>query len=308
MEIRFLCAVAAVVGMFAQPRQEIADGGYRPVIERPEYGQGAGPLVRVDRGHHTFHADDGHYGLFADLLRRDGYRVDSLTTTLTLEALDEAGVLVIVNALHDDDVDDWVLPTSPAFTADEVRAVRLWIEGGGALLLVADHMPFPAAAAMLGRAFGVEFQNGFAIVESDWDPLVFTRDAETLRSHPITDGRRPQERITSAVTFVAGQAFRAIDDRVRPLLVFGPRVVSLNPQRAWVFDEATPRVPVEGWLQGAALEAGAGRVVVLGEAAMMAAQVVGVREAPVGMNSPNAAQNLQFLRNTMHWLSRASGY
>jgi hypothetical protein len=148
-----------------------------------------------------------------------------------------------------------VLPTSPAFTPDEVRVVRDWVHEGGSLLLVADHMPFPGAAMEFGRAFGVEFMNGFAIVESDWDPLVFRRADGTLREHPITIGRGAGEQVSTAATFVSGQAFRAIDERVRPLLVFGPGVVSINMARAWVFDADTPRVDVEGWLQGAAVEA-----------------------------------------------------
>lgn len=79
-------------------------------------------------------------------------------------------------------------------------------------------------------------------------------------------------------------------------------------ERAWEFDHTTPRMPVTGWLQGAALEAGGGRVAVFGEAAMFAAQLVGPRRQPVGMNAPSATQNLQLLLNTLRWLSRAPGF
>ena len=287
--------------------QQVADGSFRPVIARPEYPPGAGPVVLVDRAHNNFHAPDEHFVPFARLIGDDGYRVRGLHGPLTADALKGVAVLVIVNALADEDVDRWVLPTSPAFTAEEVGAVRDWVRGGGALLLIADHMPFPGAAADLARAFGLEFMNGFAIVEAEWDPLVFRRSSSTLRSHPITNGRSG-EQVNAAVTFVAGQAFRATDDRVCPLLVFGPGVVSINMERAWVFDATTPRVNVEGWLQGAAVEIGAGRVAVFGEAAMFAAQLTGPRKTPTGMNAPIARENLQLLLNTMHWLSRAPGF
>lgn len=215
---------------------------------------------------------------------------------------------MIADAIGSPDPSEMFLPTTPAFLPEEVAAVKGWVEAGGSLLLIVDHMPFPGAAADLASAFGVELMNGFAIVWSDWDPLVFRRGDGTLRAHDITDGRRPAERVDTVVTFVSGSAFRATGANVCPLLVFGPGVVSYNPDKAWRFDDSTPRVPVEGWLQGAALEAGRGRVAIFGEAAMFAAQLQGPDRQPVGMNSPEAPQNLQMLLNTVHWLARASGY
>jgi len=48
---------------------------------------------------------------------------------------------------------------------------------------------------------------------------------------------------------------------------------------------------------------GKGRVVVLGEAAMMSAQVVGPKgEGKMGMNAPGN-DDRQFALNTLHWLS-----
>jgi len=48
---------------------------------------------------------------------------------------------------------------------------------------------------------------------------------------------------------------------------------------------------------------GRGRVAVFGEAAMFTAQVSGPERRPMGMNTPTAAQNPQFLLNVMHWLA-----
>lgn len=304
-------ALAAVLVLAGPPRpapaQQVIDGAYRPAIPHPEYAAGKGPLVLVDRFHHTFYEPDEFFGQLADLLRRDGYRVRALNEPFTPTALAEARVLVVVNPESGHDPGTGPIP--PAFTPEEVKTVREWVRShGGSMLLVVDHMPFPAAAADLGEAFGVEFMNGFAVIEAEWDPLVFRRADNTLRSHPITDGRRAAERIDSAVTFVSGQAFRPIDSRVRPLLVFGPHVVSVNTPRDWKYDASTPRVPVEGWLQGAALEDGAGRVAMFGESAMFAAQLVGPHRQPTGLNSPIAPQNLQLLLNTLHWLSRAPGF
>ncbi|HSJ64352.1 MAG TPA: hypothetical protein VK922_10715 [Gemmatimonadaceae bacterium] len=71
-----------------------------------------------------------------------------------------------------------------------------------------------------------------------------------------------------------------------------------------MFNGTTRRHTGPGWLQGAALEVGRGRVVVLGEAAMFSAQLGGAQRVPVGMNSPAASHNPQLLLNTMHWLTR----
>jgi hypothetical protein len=302
---RALCLLLLAAPAALAAGRQIVDPAFDPRIERPAYPPGEGPLVRIDRGHHTFHADDGAFAQLAGLLRRDGYRVDATREPFTAAALERGRILIVVNALANADPADWVAPTPPAFTAAEVAAVHSWVHAGGSLLFVVDHMPMPGAAEALGRAFGVELMNGFALVEAEWDPLVFRRSDGTLRPHPIADGRDARERVDSVMTFVSGSAFRALDDGVRPLLVFGPDVVSINTQRAWIFDEKTPRVPVTGWLQGATLEPGAGRVAIFGESAMFAAQLVGPKRNRVGMNHPRAGGNLQFLLNTMRWLSRA---
>lgn len=303
-------ASALLVALTPALAQERIDLEFQPTIAQPEYRAGQGPLVLVDRAHHNFHAGAEQFEQLARLLRADGYRVRGLDERFSAEALAQASVLVIANAVASREDREWSLPTSSGFSIDEVEAVRLWVERGGSLLLIADHMPFPGAIGELARVFGIEFLNGFAIVWEDWDPLVFHRADGTLPSHPVTDGRRAAERVDRAVTFVSGSAFRALESArcLSPILVFGPSVVSYQPERAWQFTDETSRVPVQGWLQGATLEPGDGRVAVFGEAAMFAAQLVGARGQRVGMNSPQAPHNLRLLFNTVHWLARAPGY
>jgi hypothetical protein len=55
-----------------------------------------------------------------------------------------------------------------------------------------------------------------------------------------------------------------------------------------------------GEVQGLAFERGAGRVVVLGEAAILTAQVA--RHERFGMSSPGC-DNRQFALNVVHWLT-----
>lgn len=83
----------------------------------------------------------------------------------------------------------------------------------------------------------------------------------------------------------------------------GPKALMVTPDTAWVFHESTPRRSVAGWLQGAALRVGKGRVAMFGEAAMFSAQLGGPQHTPMGMNAPVAAENPQFLLNVLHWLT-----
>jgi len=189
-----------------------------------------------------------------------------------------------------------------AFTDEEITAVRDWVNEGGALLLIADHLPWPAAANKLASAFGVHYSSGHALDEkTQADPMIFKRSDGTLAEHPITKGRAASERVDSVATFT-GSAFR-VDDHAEPLLIFGAGVVSFTPTNFWMYKADTPRIPVTGWCQGAVLRVGKGRLAVFGEAAMFSAQVEGPNREPFGMNAPAAKQNPQFVLNVLHWLS-----
>ncbi len=214
-------------------------------------------------------------------------------------------VLVIANPLAEGNRRRWRLPTHGAFSEVEVAALRRWIEAGGALLLIADHMPFPGAAETLAADLGVFFANGYAQDGSGEGHIIFHRDDGTLRAHPITDGSESSDRIESVKVFT-GQAFRtAADADAEPLMVLpeGSRV--LLPSKPRDFTERTPYVLAEDLLQGATLRIGEGRVAVFGEAAMFTAQLAITRKSRTsfGMSAEGAEQNAGFALNVLHWLT-----
>jgi hypothetical protein len=296
-----LLAAASIV-----PAQQAPDLEYQPPLPRPAYESGKGPRVAIDEAHHNYHTATGRYQPFAEFLRRDGYRVAGLGQPWSSDSLNGVDVLVIANALNERNVEDWSLPTPSAFTTDEIAAVRAWVEEGGALFLIVDHMPFPGAAGDLARAFGVEFSNGFAASKPTGLPATFTfRQGAGLKESAVTRGRGGQERVTEVATFV-GSAFKPPTDAI-PVLEFSANYLSLKPVVAWQFTAATPREPLEGWCQGAIMKVGNGRVAVFGEAAMFSAQLAGPGKQKVGMNAPEAKQNHQLLLNVLHWLTRAPG-
>ncbi len=279
--------------------QQVADTTFQPAPSAPAYAPGTGPRVAIDEAHHDFHTVGGPYRPFAELLRRDGYRVAAFGAPFTVETLRGVDVLVVANALAARNESDWSLPTPSAFTPEEIAAVRAWVAGGGSLLLVADHMPFAGAAAELAAAFGIRWLNGFALEGESQDPMAFRRADGTLAPHPMREGRSADERIDSVFSFV-GSAFR-MPAGGRPVLILRSGVLAVFPQEAWRFTEATPRRSAAGWLQGGTLVVGRGRVAAFGEAAMFSAQTADGR--PMGMNHPLAAQNWRLVLNAMHWLS-----
>ena len=119
-----------------------------------------------------------------------------------------------------------------------------------------------------------------------------------LADHPLTNGRNVNERVDSVRVFT-GSAFQ-VSGPHEPMMIFGENTVSRLPKEPWKFDSNTPSIPIEGWLQGAVLHVGEGRIAVFGEAAMFSAQIA-ADFSLMGMNA--APENLPFLLNVMHWLS-----
>src|SRR5687768_5609802 len=169
------------------------------------------------------------------------------------------------------------LPTASAFSDAEIEAVYRWVNSGGSLLLIADHMPWAGAAEKLAMRFGVFINNGYASTPGGANPLTFNRSDGSLRDHPIVRGKNEKENVPFVATF-GGSAFRLRAELdAAPLMVFKPGSVVLLTEELLTeqvrVTAQTPRVPAEGMLQGVALVAGEGRVVVSGEAAMFSAQV-----------------------------------
>lgn len=283
--------------------QQIPDTSFNPGITSPTYTKGEGPVVFIDEGHYNFHTKDGRYTSFARLLERDGYQVLAFKGEFTKEKLIQAKILVISNALHAKNEENWFKPVYSAFTQEEIQILSSWVKAGGSLWLIADHMPLAGAAIDLGKAFDFDFTDGFVMdtTKEGRGPDLFRLEDKTLVESSITRGREG-ETVTAVASFT-GQAFQLPTD-AKAILTLDKRYVNLLPDTAWVFSERTHRQGVEGWSQGAYKKFGKGRVVAFGEAAMFSAQLAGPNKVPMGMNHPLAKQNYQLLLNIIHWLDR----
>lgn len=302
-----LAFCAACLGSVPVWSAQIGDPNADVSVAAPAFPKAKGPIVAIDAGHENFHTIDGRFAPFARLLSNDGFRVTGHTGAFTRESLKDISVLVIANALNPANKSSWALPTPSAFTADEITVVSSFVENGGSLLLIADHMPFGGAAADLAQTFGVTFYNGFAFyVPAPDAPEVFTADKGLRADDLILRGRQPSAAVTRLTTFT-GTAFRA-PPSARPLIVLDTDHVLLTPQTAWVFLPETPRASAAGLLQGAALTVGKGRVAVFGEAAMFTAQTDDADpKVKTGFSAPGAESNKQFVLNVARWLAGQLG-
>jgi hypothetical protein len=274
--------------------------------------RGTGPLVAIDQAHQN--TQRSSFRGLEDLLLADGYRVRPITEAFTAPSLSGVDVLVISNP------GGWEGP-SASLTHDEVLVVLEWVRTGGSLLLVLDHMPGPQSAARLTEALGVHtWHDGYVMVELPDRPpvgnIIFWRfgtlppgepvvgptgpaggegyqgvDA-VLVAHAITDGRGPDERVHRVATFV-GSAFQPPPGS-EPLLTLPTMAMSFTPQETLgarpVFTGDTPRTPVGGWLQGAVLTIGQGRVALFGDGGLF--------------SGGPAADNRLFVLNLLRWLAK----
>ncbi len=278
--------------------QQSADPNFNTAVEHPAFTKNF-PRLLFDEAHYNFHTTVGRYKPFADLIISDGYHVVRGRKPFTKPTLDSFKVLVIANALGVEDMDDDGAERA-AFTDEECDAVRDWVKEGGSLLLIADHAPFGSAAENLGKRFGVDMSKGYTLDQEnsrkDAGPssLVFSRENKLLLEHSITQGRNASERINRVYTFT-GQSLKGPEGSA-PFLSLGASAKD-RPGR-----NSTTEVSAAGRAQGLAFKFGKGRVVILGEAAMLSAQLAGAENRPMGMNVPGS-DNRQLALNIMHWLS-----
>lgn len=312
-----LSVLALATPAMAQ-QQQMGDPTFRPVVERPAYAA-EGPLIQLDAAHGSAQTIDGRYAGFAALVRADGYRIRAGERKLdAADAMDGVDVLVIANAVAPAD------GGSPdAFTEAEVTALDRWIRAGGSLLLAVDHAPYGSANHTLGRALGVEMGQGYAFRIEGGEAttqLDFSDEDGTLGDHPILRGRNDDETISRLISFT-GQSLSGPEGATvlmalkpddheaaspRVLREINVRIATDPSSRDAVLTGLTrPALAA----QGLAFAHGEGRVVVLGEAGMLTAQIIrsttetGYEDFQFGLQTPGH-DDRQFALNVLRWLSR----
>jgi hypothetical protein len=291
------CLLWILFGVAAQA-QQIADPHFDTRVENPAFTKNF-PRVLFDEAHYNFDTPNNRYKPFADLIFNDGYHLALNRQSFSKASLASYKILIIVNPVGAEDTDDEGAD-GPAFTTEECEAVNDWVRGGGALLLIADATPFGSAAETLAKKLGLEMSKAettdLANADKEFDSpsvIVYSRENHLLIDSSITNGRSDKERVNRVLVF-SGQSLK------------GPQASDsfLKLADSAVDEVGSPAKSesAAGRAQGIAFRLGRGRVVVLGDAAMLSAQLAGSNNQPVGMNAPNV-DNRQLALNIMHWLS-----
>lgn len=303
MRIGRLFAALLLTTTAAAAQQQMVDPGFKPHVAKPAYAT-APPVIAIDEAHANFHTAAGRYAPFAALMRADGATVRANTGKFDAATLAGVDVLVIANAR--------ARGGESAFAPAEQDALHQWVTGGGALLLIADHAPFGSATAGLARRFGIDMGQGYVVARGERDKrpstrILFTRDM--LGKHPIIAGRDGET--VRRVRSFTGQSLSIPDGAVALLRLpkDAVEVADANAVSALVQGRTVAGSKVGERAQALAMTLGKGRVVVLGEAGMLTAQILqqpGGGTHSFGM-SDGDNDNQQFALNIMHWLTRLTG-
>lgn len=313
--IGWVAAASLLAFTPAVAQEQMGDPDYRPDVGDPAYVAG-GPRLVLDAAHGSVQTIDGRYMGFAALAEADGYEVLAGTKGFDAPgAFDGVDVLVVSNAAARSS-------TEPsAFSEAEIVALDAWVRDGGALLLAADHAPHGSAAQALAARLGVDMGTGYAFRATETgvtSNLIFTDQA--LGDHPILRGRGADEAVGLVRSFtgqsLAGPAHATILLATLPgdreavdldvLNAIRDRLDSGEDPAVVFSDLSTPALPA----QGLAFRHGRGRVVVLGEAGMMTAQLIRFppeddrEDFRFGLTTPGH-DDAQFVLNVLHWLSGA---
>jgi hypothetical protein len=296
---------SACLGLLALPStgaQRAAD--YRPPAFQPRFDARTSPKVVIDGGHREMHTMEGGYATLATLLRADGLRVRALTDApVSRTALEGIDVLVVSNARPPGEAEDALASDAQAFADAEVDALDAWVSQGGSLLLVADHYPFGLHVRSLSARFGVRMDGGYVadvehanIASGDDGQILFQRATGGLGEHWITGP-------LSTVQSFTGQALHP--DSGTCLLRLGAKAERFKAVATRRGDDVEVRMEpggsAGGWCQAVAGAHGRGRVVVLGEAAMITAQV-DRQDQPFGMQL-SGDDNELFALQVVRWLA-----
>ena len=257
-------------------------------------------VVAFDQGHFNVHSLQTPYKALGDVASELGFAPRPHAGQFSAASLQGVRILVACCARGTD--------TGPiadqgrrAHRDEELDALERWVSDGGALLLVIDRYPIGGANEALAARFGVDVLNGRTedgalreevtgqVAEADGaatvatqTALVFDRSQKRIGDHPITCGRNARERVDRVATF-GGASLRAFSGST-PLLLFSDRSIDL------VGPDVIARSAL-GRNQGLALTHERGRVVILGEAAML-----------FNYDQPTI-QNRQFASNVLRWLA-----
>lgn len=291
-----------IIDEWRTTHRTVADSSYEPSIRAPLFHAPA-PLLLFDEAHRNRHRLNETYAPFLKLATAAGVKVEPLREPATPQSLQPAAALMIVTAQGPADPGD-----QPAFTSQEIAAIRDFVANGGGLILIVDHYPFADAAQGLADTFGVELSRGMTFDAehadksvNDESQLVFSRANGLLAAHPVTRD------LDSVVIFTG--ASMSVPHGATGILMVGDNATDLLPSVKVVKDGSDTRTivdypasqPARGRALGVVLEHGRGRVAIIGDSAMLTAQYDRKTARTYGFTS-KGFDNERFALNLLRWV------
>jgi len=259
----FICCFIAFQTTGQQQRPDI---DFEINIKTPKYVAEKTALIGVDASHNNLHKVDGGFSPFAKLMSTDGYQLKSVTK-ITLDNLKPLNILVIANPIHQTNVGNWKRPIASAFNNQEIKVLKNWVNNGGSLLVIADHMPYAGATNELAKAFGFSYEDGFVMNEKQiWPPETYSKKQGNLFETVLT------KNIDSLAGFT-GSGLRVPEGAIK-IASFPKTHKLLVPEVAWQFENNTKRSDAKKLVMGAIMPHGKGKIAFFTEAAMFTAQIV----------------------------------
>ena len=274
-------------------------------------GSTASIALTFDEAHHNVHGAGNRYAALVALLETAGVLLQVNREPFSSESLQGFDVVLVPVARSAGREVPLEQRFAGAFSDGEVDAVFDWVSQGGGLWLFTDHSPSAGAVRALTDRFGVEMSNAFTADPAQAQPddgqnwarygfhLIFSRADGSLAAHPISIGRSAHERVERVKTFL-GQSLKGPPGSVAILRLSDSALDWTLRLEDGLWQAPDPGRDVArsaaGRSQALALELGAGRVVVMGEAGLF---------TEIGLEGALEAEydNGQFAINIVRWLA-----
>ncbi len=300
-----LLVCCCAVGVATAQRAQKPDLEFTYENNSPAFAAGTGPKIVFSTRNSVFVDADLHLPLSA-LAEADGFAPQKDERPLDAVVADNPTMLALINPYLRNYNDYPAIEPPSAFSDEEIEAVRIWVENGGSLLVIADHAPLGGGSSKLASAFGFTYLNGHTgedrSAAAGYAKLSLTYMPQVgLGDHVINKGATGRRPINRFHTF-GGQSFIPPAEAVSLLTL---------PQgwSAWfVYDiaanlQSPQKMDASGMSQGAVLEFGKGRVAVFSEAGAFSAQLL-PDGSHVGFNTELGKENPEFALSVLRWLAR----
>lgn len=256
-------------------------------------------MLLVDEAHNNPFSIKGQYAGFAEVAKKDGYRLTTTNKGISADQLASVGIFVSINAIYNPT--DWNLPTHSIYTDEEIELLYNWVVDGGSLLLVTDHMPCAGSASALAAKFGFNVINGFALLDHPAAELFSASLGNLLPSAVTQHASRPVEQIRfwGSTGFIAPKEAEVITLLTDAYKVYLPSKIE---DVSYPIASTVPYISGKDLANSALLKVGKGRVAIFADGAVFSAQLQGIKSEKRGMNHPDARHHVNLLLNVLQWL------